>query len=110
LFSPTCDLKKQGHVSLLWSSIDVQCRTWGQKVLETWEEKREGEEERKKREQRQEEDQEREGSGEKVEGWKGKSRLDLPTELAVHTGPVLTCSPPVTVLLFHLSEDKIGLS
>lgn len=77
-----------------------------------------GEEERKKRERRgEEEEQEKEDEegeeamerrGEKLQGWKRKSRLGLPTEPAVHT--VASVRMQLSCGCIFVSESKIGPS
>lgn len=77
-----------------------------------------GEEERKKRERRgEEEEQEKEDEegeeamerrGEKLQGWKRKSRLGLPTEPAVHT--VASVHMQLSCGCIFVSESKIGPS
>lgn len=87
---PTCDLKKQGYVSLLWSPTDVQGRAWDQKVLETQEggrERKEKKEERRKTGRRKTgrrktERERRQWRGAALEDWWRK-----PTELAMRRLP-----------------------
>lgn len=97
-----------------------QCRAWGQKVLAMCdggeegrrkggrkeEGRREGGE--KKEEREREEAVERRGAG-GLEGKEQGASIGLESWQCRQT-PVLTCSPPVAVVLSHLSEDKIDPS